>query len=143
MKLFFLMFFLIASCSVIDDFNRKEFTYEGKEREHKLVLHIPRGYKEEKKMLDTAGGKEQFYYYSNGALIYFTNKVSWPTENDSIIRQMKPVSTDGESFVYRGMDKDGLYWKEIRHESFRFGYSYVPKSNIDRFEKAVNTVRMR
>ena len=134
---------MVTSCSVVDDFNRREFIYPGNSSQKKLVLHVPRGYSEEKKLLDTTGGKEQFYYYPNGALIYFTNKVSWPTENDSIISKMKSISPQGSSFVYHGTDKDGLYWKEIRHEKFRFGYSYVSKSELEKFEQAVNSVKMK
>ena len=134
---------LVTSCSVVDDFKRREFIYPGNSNQKKLILHVPRGYTEEKKILDTTGGKELFYYYPTGALIYFTNKVSWPTENDSIISKMETFSMSAASFAYHGIDKDGLYWKEIRHEKFRFGYSYVSKSELEKFEQAVNSVKMK
>jgi len=142
MKFLFAILFL-ASCSVVDDFNRREFIYPGVAKQQKLVLQVPRGYREEKKLLDTTGGKEQYYYYSNGALIYFTNKVSLSTENDSIIEKSNPEPAGEHSFVYHGIDKDGLYWKEIRHETFRFGYSYVPKDRLVQFEQALNSVKMK
>ncbi len=110
---------------------------------HALALQIPAKYKDEKIVLDSLGGKEQYYYYQNGALFYVTRKASWATENQAFIEQIQnPSLTDGK-FISNGKDKDGLLWKEIQLENFRFGYSCVPVPLEERFEQAINSIRFK
>jgi len=136
-------FFLFFSCTVIDGFKKKDFIYYSGKQRHAVVLQIPAKYKDEKIVLDSLGGKEQYYYYENGTLLYVTRNASWATENQAFIEQVKnPFSTDGK-FVFKGKDKDGLLWKEIQVENFRFGYTYVPPAIEAKFEQAINSIRFK
>src|SRR5690349_16894668 len=80
------LFILISSCSMIDGYRTSVFPYRELHKSKRLVIKIPKGFAYEKHVLDTSGGKEQFYYYSSGALLYFTKNVSWPTENAGFIK---------------------------------------------------------
>jgi len=136
-------FFLFFSCAVISGVKKKDFVYYSNEQRHAIVLQIPSKYKDEKIVLDSLGGKEQYYYYKNGALLYVTRNASWATENQAFIEQIKnPSSSDGK-FVFKGKDKDGLLRKEIQVDNFRFGYSYVPSSSESIFEQAINSIRFK
>lgn len=123
-------------------FVQRDFNYSDKTAVEKMLLQVPKGFTREKMVLDTVGGKEQFYNYANGAIVYFSKDISWLTENALLVRQAKRSSNDG-TVVWKGIDKDGLYWKEIKMEGFRFGYSYVPPAALEQFEQAVNFVRVR
>ena len=144
MFLFFVAF--LFSCSVFDEFKSKEFIYyEDGKKEH-LALKIPKHWSEEKILLDSSGGKEQYYYYNSGALIYFSKDVkSWTTENQTRVDSVKKYSPKKNlnKNIYSGTDSGKLYWKEIQLDSFRFGYSYVPGGELEKFETAINSIRLK
>lgn len=144
--LFFLLPLMLAlACSGPRNLQRAQFVYREGEKLQTLSLPVPQGFNEDKMLLDTNGGKEQYYYYPSGALFYFTNKVTWNTENDSLIRvqQGSRFSPKRASYTYKGVDRNGLYWKEVRINDFRYGYSYVPKSLVGPFDDALNAIRFR
>jgi hypothetical protein len=145
-KIFFILVvgILFSSCSVVDGFKAKEFSYQFQNKKEMLALKVPKGFAEEKMILDTSGGKEQYYYYDNGALLYFSkNVVNWQTENQPMIESVKDPLVGKNVFTYKGVDKDGLHWKEIRMDGFCFGYSYVPSGYLEKFETAINSIRIR
>jgi hypothetical protein len=45
--------------------------------------------------------------------------------------------------MYKGLDSAGRYWREIRTDSFRFGYRFVPEAAEHLFDSAVNYAGMR
>jgi len=138
----FLMAVLFSSCSAIDVYKTREFSFDDNEKRQRVILHIPKGFAEEKFLLGNTGGKEQYYYYLNGALLYFAKNVNWDTENQLFIDKAKAIS-ENSRFVYKGVDKDGLHWKEIRIDDFRFGYSYVPRDHLEKFEQAINSIQFK
>jgi hypothetical protein len=122
---------------------RHQFEYWNEGDKKIVLLHVPSPFAEKKMILDTTGGKELFYYYANGALFYVARSVSWPTENQSFIDDLRPSSSGQDQFSFTGKDKTGLFWKEIRVEGFRFGYTYVTAAQKARFEQAINSIRIR
>ena len=143
MKLLLPILVLTMSCGVIDHFKRTPFEYEESGKKQHLVFQLPRAYTEQKSVLDPQGGKEQFYYYDFGALLYIAKDVSWLTENQPFIEKSNQERARSGRFTYKGTDANGLHWKEIRIEGFRFGYSYVPAQQLHRFEHALNSIRFR
>jgi hypothetical protein len=105
-------------------------------------LQVPKGFAEEKFVLGNAGGKEQYYYYGNGSLFYIAKNVTWETENQPMIGKAKELSVN-RRFIYKGVDRDGLHWKEVRIDDFRFGYSYVPPDRLEKFEQAINSIQFK
>jgi hypothetical protein len=136
----------LQSCSVLDGYRTKDFVFQQESKREHLQLKIPKGFAEEKIVLDSLGGKEQYYYYASGALLYFSKDVvSWTSENQpqvDSIQKNSPYQSEG-NYTFQGMDKDKLHWKEIRMDNFRFGYSYVPKTELDKFETAINSIRFK
>ena len=131
---------LLASCSLHKGYNKKIFGFAGGDREQKMVLQVPQGYVMEKTLLDTTGGKEMYYYYENGCILYYSRNVSWLTENAPLIPQ---TTASQELFSAKGTDKDGLHWKEMRIDDLRFGYSYVPSGQLELFEFALRNFHLR
>jgi hypothetical protein len=133
------------SCVVIDSYREKEFVYYESQKKEFLSLKVPKGFAEEKILLDTAGGKEQYFYYKNGAVLYFSKHVvSWTTENQVLVDSLLTSSKkkNQQEYTFKGVDKDKLHWKEIKVEDFKFGYSYVPSGDLERFETAINSIRV-
>lgn len=143
MKYLVLILIMLTSCAYLQGYKTKEFLFREDQKIKKLVLHVPGGFADEKMVLDTVGGKEQYYYYDNGALLYFAKQVNWQTENEPLIHTGKIRGKSYDPFSFNGVDRNGLHWKEIRIEDFRFGYSYVPPSDLDKFEQAINNIRIK
>jgi hypothetical protein len=136
-----LLAFLLASCGYTGTFRQRDFSFsEGKETK-RFVVKVPVGYATEKYVVDTATGKEQYYYYPNGSILYFSSNISWLTENDLMIAAKKIPQISEGLISYKGKDSSGLYWKEIRFDNLRIGYSYVPHNDLERFELALTALR--
>lgn len=139
MKWMLILLIFPLSCTVLGDYKKTDFQYYEEDRKENLSFKVPAGFQETKSVLDTSGGKEQFYYYKFGSLFYVARNLTWPTENEPFILSKYPQADRMNTF--RGKDKDGLYWKEIRMEGFRVGYSYVPEKELERFERAILSFR--
>ncbi len=134
---FFLMLFF-SSCSLFNDFKKREFEY-GDEGQNSFRLLVPKGWSNEKISLDNAGYKEQFYYYKNGSSIYFvragdTTKSYQFFDTALHIPLVHPLG----GLIYKKVDGNGLYGREIRINEFRFGYKGVPTETEVRFDSALN-----
>ena len=142
-RLVFICSILLTACSTFSGMKKHHFEYWAEGDKKTVLLHVPSPFAEKKMILDTTGGKELFYYYANGALFYVARSVTWPTENQAFIDDLRPSSSGQDQFSFTGKDKTGLFWKEIRVEGFRFGYTYVSAAQKARFEQAINSIRIR
>ena len=142
-RLVFICSILLTACSTFSGMKKHHFEYWNEGDRKTVLIHVPSPYAEKKMILDTTGGKELFYYYANGALFYIARSVSWPTENQAFIEYLRASSSEKNSFSFTGKDETGLFWKEIRVEDFRFGYTYVSSAQKARFEQAINSIRIR
>ncbi|MBC7949762.1 MAG: hypothetical protein H7Y42_17890 [Chitinophagaceae bacterium] len=133
---------VIVSCSVIGGVNKKQFTFYRNEKLVKLVILLPKGRVEERFRVGSDDGKEQFYDFNDGAVFYIARNTTWPTVNQHRMVQpdMKRSSSSG---LTSGTDNNGLYWKEIRLEEFQIGYAYVPATHVNRFDDALNSIRIK
>jgi hypothetical protein len=89
------------------------------------------------------GGIEQFYRYNHGAYVYMSHRAAWNSSNDRFLAAdtVQGIETNG-GFMFSGRDESGLFWKEVRVDSLKWGYSFVPVNLLPQFEQFVNTVRI-
>jgi hypothetical protein len=135
--LVFLLLMVCASCSVFTGFKRKTFTYNEKNESQAISLRVPAGYDKEQ-IIDSGGSKEQWYYYDNGAVLYFAQTVTAKEYQPIDSAVNKPSLHLGGGLLYKGFGQNALYWREYRLDSLRFGYKNVPYSMEARFDSAVN-----
>src|SRR6185369_921233 len=100
--IFFCTIILFFSCSVVDSYRAREFSFDDHDKQGRVILQVPKGFAEEKFVLGNAGGKEQYYYYDNGSLFYIAKNVTWETENQPMIKQTKELSIN-RRFIYKGI----------------------------------------
>ncbi len=137
--LFFLLISL-SSCYLITGYKKRSFTYSnGPEQSHTLKLQVPRGYLDEKTTTDSTGNKEQVYRYINGMVFYVaytpdTLKEFHPIEESRHV----PLPHAQGGWIFKGVEKNNLFWREIRQDSLRFGYRYVPSELEAKFDAALN-----
>ncbi|HEY6504086.1 MAG TPA: hypothetical protein VIZ28_08945 [Chitinophagaceae bacterium] len=132
---------LSFSCSVVSDIGNRKFVYYKNDKEKKLVYTLPKGRSEEKFRVGGNDAKEQFYYFGDGSVFYVARNITWQTVNQYRIDALDATKQKGTAF--NGKDKDGLYWKEMQFEEFRIGYAYVAVDKLERFDNALNSVKIR
>lgn len=129
-----------TSCTLLRGYKKREFIYTVNNQPQRAVLLVPKGYGKETIITDSAtGNKEQVYTYGGGMLLYFvqavdTTKLYQFIDTTNHIPKLFPTG----GLVYKGMDENGLYWREIRKDNFRAGYRGVSVALETKFDSALN-----
>jgi hypothetical protein len=139
MRLFVLVILLICNgCYLFSGFKKRSFEYNANGTAYTFPLLVPAGYRDAKSVVDSAGNKEQVYFYPGGGFIYFVHS-KVPKEYQSINEERHiPVQLFNDGLMYKGMDSSGLYWREVQLADFRFGYRHIHPNLELRFDSAVN-----
>jgi hypothetical protein len=132
------------SCSLFSGLRKREFTFTNNQQAQTLCLLIPKRYAKKETFTDSAGNQHQVYRYSNGAFLYVI-------QTTDTLTQFQPIDTANHipllhpygGLLYKGLDTARLFWREIRTDSFRFGYRFVPAALETDFDTAVNFAGMR
>lgn len=136
--LFLLLSSALSACFLAREYKQKQFTYTDNGRLVTLPLVVPRGFlKEEKK--DTAGSTVQTFYYPGGAVLYtaFLQDTGFAIQPfDEALHQPQVHRLGG--LVFKGQNKDDLYYREIRRGNLRFGYRLVSEAHELQFDSATN-----
>ncbi len=134
----FLLIVLILSCSPFR-FKKRQFVFDGANGDQAVALRIPVGYTREEIKMDSAGNKEQFYYYRNGAFFYIS-RLEQPINPLQRIDQENniPLEIPKGGLIFKGVLPGPLFWREIRLDSFRIGYRNVPRASEIVFDSATN-----
>lgn len=132
------------SCSLFSDLRKQDFTYTDAGGPQTLRIVVPKRYAKTEHLVDSIGNEQQWYRYSNGAFLYVIRTADsgarfQPIDTASHIPRLHPYG----GLIYKGQDSAGLFWREIRTDSFRFGYRFVPHDQEILFDSAVNYAGMR
>lgn len=132
---------IFSACSALNNGKSKQFTFFKDDRQRKLVFQLPTGRSEEKFRIGENHAKEQFYYFGDGSVFYIARNTTWQTVNTHRINALHNNTRQTSAFT--GKDGDGLYWKEIALEDFKIGYAYVVPDRLERFNQALNSVKIK
>ena len=141
MQRILLIFFLVvvgASCFSSKDYRKKEFAYNANGQSKVLPIIVPKGYaKKERK--DTAGISLYVFYYPQGYYLYAAHLIDTSYELQSINKTAhQPLLHRLGGQVYKGQDRNELFYREIRQGNLRFGYRNVPGYLEFEFDSATN-----
>lgn len=140
---FFLLLVIFCSCAGYPHMKKRSFSYTLGESKN-IVFFVPAGYKKEQVKVGADKGIEQFYQYNHGAYFYISHRAEWHSLNERFVSLSNdPVKTDEGEFMYSGTDESGLYWKEVKIDSLKWGYSFVPVNLLPLFEQSVNSIRIK
>jgi hypothetical protein len=146
-RLYSAMCFLLIcffSCSPFAALRKKTFTFTVNNQPQTLRIKVPKRYAKKQVVTDSAGNQQQFYRYKNGALLYMvytTDTLVQFQPIDTAYNVPKSYAYGGQ--MYKGLDSSGWFWREIRTDSFRFGYRFVPPDVEVLFDSAVNYAAVR
>jgi hypothetical protein len=126
------------SCSPFSALRKRAFGFTTGDEKEALRIKVPKRYARMERV-DSAGSQQQWYRYSNGAFLYVihtTDTVMLYQPIDTARHIPLPHPYGG--VMYKGQDSAGHFWREIRTDSFRFGYRFVPHEQEVLFDSAVN-----
>ncbi|HVG43013.1 MAG TPA: hypothetical protein VM888_15480 [Chitinophagaceae bacterium] len=129
---------VISSCSLFTGFKRDTFSYTANNTAQTLSLKVPAGYSRVENGLDSAGNRQQVYYYASGSVLYFRHTVSLDDMMGIDTASNKPSQHPAGGWLYKGFDKKATYWKEYVSDSLRFGYKNVPYGYEAAFDSSIN-----
>jgi hypothetical protein len=132
-----------ASCGLFSDLRKRTFTFSQDAGAQRLRIVVPKKYAKQESFTDSAGNQQHLFRYGNGALLYMIRTADTLTQFqpvDTANNIPKPYYNGG--LMYKGLDSSGLFWRELRTDSFRFGYRFVPHDVEILFDSAVNYAGM-
>ena len=130
---------LLSSCFFLSDFKRTPFQYADGTQVHTRTFVVPRGYKAQKTVTDSAGTTVQTFTYGNSLFyIAYLRDTTIQIQPISPKENMPEFSLVSDAVVYKGMDSSDLFWREVRQHRFRVGYRFVPPLWEDKFDSATN-----
>lgn len=137
--LLFILLLVTASCSLFSNLKQREFTYRSGGHDQSIRVLVPTGYHRSEKVTDSAGNQGQVYHYGSGTFFYVAHTTDSSVAYQPIAEENNvPLPHPDGGLLYKGMDSSGLYWREVRLDSFRIGYRGVRASREIKFDAAVN-----
>lgn len=141
--LFLVFLFILPACFLRKDFRASQFTFDANGQSQTVPLIVPRGFTKQERT-DTAGIALQTFYYPGGPVFYVAHlkDTSFQLQTiDERLHQPRVHFLGGR--VFKGMDKDELFYREIQQGNLRFGYRLVPKAVELHFDSATNFAAMQ
>jgi hypothetical protein len=130
----------LASCFLVKPYRVENFSFTSGNTNYSVPLVVPRGYSKKWVSQDSSGNNILTYQYKDGSIFYLahvkdTSVDLQPLEwSENIARQSHHTG----ALIYKGMDKDHLFWREVRQKNFRSGYRFVNGDEEYRFDSATN-----
>jgi hypothetical protein len=129
---------LLPACFLAKEYKQASFTYTANGQTASMPLIVPKGYVKEER-IDTAGVMMHLFRYANGAFLYSAYVSDSTAQLQAINKSLhQPVGGPQGGLVYKGIDENELFYREIRRGPLRFGYRNVPESVELRFDSATN-----
>jgi hypothetical protein len=130
----------LSSCFLVSKFRKDRFTYTEGSQPRSIPIAVPRGYISEKREQDSAGNVIHRYSYPGKGVFYVAYMADTTVQIQPINAEenLPKVSTITGAMVYKGMTGDDLFWREVRQNRIRFGYTGVPRLLEGRFDSATN-----
>jgi hypothetical protein len=133
-----LLLFLLSACFLRKDFKASQVTFNSNGQSLTVPLIVPKGYTRQERT-DTAGIALQTFYYPGGPVFYIAQLRDTSFQLQAInerLHQPRVGFLGGR--VFKGIDKNELFYREIQQGNLRIGYRLVPKSSELLFDSATN-----
>ena len=131
--------FLFCSCFLFGPkFKQSIFSYTENNQQHSLPIIVLPGYTSQKTTTDSVGNTDVIYNYGK-AILYVTYvqdtlQDSQPIDTSINVPRIHPHG----GLIYKGMNDNEHFWREIHRGHLRFGYRDVPRSLEIKFDSATN-----
>lgn len=152
---------LMMSCSANNDL--VTIKYKPTEAYPKYTLDVPKGY--DLKILSVTVENEQRYTYNDSSVIYLTNFKNTPNyenikemgdsvfkyrfQNEAMTKEInqllgkESVKVLPDTLELTGIDRNSLYWKDIKVGKISIGYQKVPEEKKELFDNVLKTLKVK
>jgi hypothetical protein len=136
------LFVVLNSCFLFSKYRQTDFTYDEGSQAFSIPIVVPKGYSKERTEVDSSGNTILSYTYDNKAIFYVAHMEDTSVQIQPIVEKdnIPHMALTTGVIIYKGMDTNKLLWREIRQNSFRVGYRFVPKEWEAGFDSAINYV---
>ena len=136
--LLFLLVFFFNSCFLFKDLKRTRFSFTENGKEVPVDAVVPKKYNKTESQTDSVGNQIQYYYYSNGSVLYFALMKDTSSELQSINYDLNIPKPLYHTIYFKGFDSTGHYWRETRFDHYRAGYKKVEEGEDGNFDSSLN-----
>ena len=135
-----LFLFVTTGSCILSKYKRTNFTYNDDSVSYSIPIVVPKGFTKERTEIDSMGNTILSYSYGDKTLFYVAHLQDTATRLQPIIEEqhIPHVALSTGALVYKGVDADNQYWREIRRKDLRVGYRSVPRELESRFDSATN-----
>jgi hypothetical protein len=140
-KIAFTLFLCVSlsSCFLFSPYRKVDFTYQDGSASKTVTMVVPKGYRKSESIKDSLGNTVRLFSYRKarfylGYLVDTNTTIQPIIEGDNIPR----ISLTTGALIYKGMDAEEEFWREVRQKHLVAGYQHVPKSRETRFDSATN-----
>ena len=135
---------ILSSCFLFKRFEQTTFSYTDNNQTYSVPIIVPKGYRKATNTVDERGNISRTYEYEGNTILYIaylkdTAKELQPIQKEINQPHVHPLG----GLIYKGVDLDLLFWREIRRKNFRFGYRNVPSSWEFQFDSATNYMSLQ
>jgi hypothetical protein len=131
---------ILASCFSRNPYRIENFSYNQGGVNHSVPVVIPKGYNKKWTTIDEAGNTILSYTWRNGPLLYMAHMADTSFDMQPIYmpENMPRISHHNGSLIYKGIDEDLLFYREVRQKNYRMGYRWVNRDEEFKFDSATN-----
>ncbi len=124
----------------MNPYRTEHFTFSKNGTEHTVPFVVPKGYNKKWTSVDAAGNTILTYTYRSGPVFYLSYMADTASEMQPIVLQenLPLQSLTSGAIIYKGMDENMLYFREIRQNNYRMGYRFVNGDQEYKFDSATN-----
>ena len=108
-----------------------------------MQVVVPKRFDRSVMTTDSAGNQVQYYYYGNGAVLYFAKMKDTSTDLQYINYDMNLPKDLPDTKFYKGVNEDNRYWRESRTGNFKAGYYKVHSENDGIYDSSLNYFTQR
>lgn len=137
-KIIVLLFLAVTSCT-----SYRTISYRIGRSTIIYKLDIPKGYE-----FQGLAGDHEFekrFWYPDSSVIYITNFDNtlnyYEIRNQGTYYDRFDAIHSNDTLTLAGKDSLGMFWKDKKLQNVTVGYSKVPPSSKEEFDKAISSVR--
>lgn len=126
------------SCFLISNLRKREISFSENGQSYTIRVAVPKKFVKSETSIDSAGNQLHYYFYPDGAVLYFAMLKDTSTELQPIDYNLNIPRQLYRAEYFKGIDSSHHYWRETRFGKFKSGYKNVNEENEGAFDSSLN-----
>jgi hypothetical protein len=134
---FLLLMLVCNSCFLLSDFKKTRFSFSHNDK-GSVKLPVPKKFSKSELKTDSSGNQVQYYFYSDGPVLYFAFLKDTSTQLQPINYDLNVPREVYQTIYFKGLDSSYRYWRETRFGNYKAGYKNVIEGDDGKFDSSIN-----